>query len=254
MSAAATKEQFKLRIVQPTKIALRVKSNASPRISKDNTQRIVKSITDAIVGRRLIPGSKLPEQKIADIFNVSRTIVRQALNQLSRDRLVILEPSRGAYVASPSVEEAREVFEVRQILEVAFTRRLCTVITDAQLAQLRSHLKDEQTAVIDSDVSGRTRLLADFHLLLAQMLGNSVLTQLLTDLLARSSLIALMYQSSQSAEASVAEHVAIVDAFERRDVKEAMRLTIKHLEHVERNLRLNSQDTDLALVLNPKCL
>ena len=72
-----------------------------------STQRIVDSITAAIVERRLMPGTKLSEQKIADIFKVSRTLVRQALNQLSRDRLVVLEPARGAFVATPSVEIGR---------------------------------------------------------------------------------------------------------------------------------------------------
>jgi DNA-binding GntR family transcriptional regulator len=72
------------------------------------TERIVESITSAIVERRLMPGTKLAEQKIADIFKVSRTLVRQALNQLSRDRLVSLEPARGAFVAMPSVGEARQ--------------------------------------------------------------------------------------------------------------------------------------------------
>lgn len=216
-----------------------------------STHRIVESITAAIVERRLMPGTKLSEQKVADIFKVSRTVVRQALNQLSRDRLVVLEAARGAFVATPSVEEARQVFEVRQILEAALTRRLCAVITDAQVARLRRHLEEEEAAVSTTDVSGRTRLLADFHVVLAQMLGNSVLAQLLTDLLTRSSLIALMYQSSHSAEASLAEHVAIVDAFERRDAKAAVRLTLEHLEHVEQNLRLNPHESDLALVLNP---
>lgn len=250
MSAAA-KVQVKLRFIQPMKTLVRANSIAPLKVSKGNTQRIVKSITDAIVGRRLIPGAKLSEQKIADIFKVSRTLVGQALNQLSRDRLVVLEPSSGAYVATPSVQEAREVFEVRQLLEAALSRRLCAVITDVQIAQLRSHLKAEQTAVLDSDVSGRTRLLADFHRVLAQMLDHSVLTQLLTDLLARSSLIALMYQSAHSAEDSLAERVSIVNAFERRDVKTAVRLTIEDLEHVEKNLRLDPKETDLALLLNP---
>lgn len=67
----------------------------------------------AIVGHaRLMPGTKLAEQKIADIFDVSRTIVRQALNQLSREHLVSSGPARGASVAMPSIEEARQVFEV----------------------------------------------------------------------------------------------------------------------------------------------
>ncbi len=214
------------------------------------TQRIVESITEAIVARRLMPGTKLAEQKIADIFKVSRTLVRQALNQLSRDRLVTLEAARGAFVAMPSVEEAHQVFELRQMIEGAMVKRLCSVVTDAQIAELRAHLEAEQVAIARTDVPGRTRLLADFHVVLARMLGNQVLAQLLGDLLSRSSLISLMYQSSHSAEASLAEHVAIVDALERRDVRAAMRLTEDHLDHVERNLRFDPRSPDLAQVLS----
>lgn len=213
------------------------------------TQRIVDAITSAIVERRLMPGTKLAEQPIADLFAVSRTIVRQALNQLSRDRLVTLEPARGAFVARPSVEEARQVFEVRQLLEGAMIRRLGARLTPAQLAELRAHLQAEADAVARTDVPGRTRLLADFHVVLARMLGNEVLAELLADLLSRSSLISLMYQSSLSAEASLAEHVAIVDALERGDTRAAVRLTEAHLDHVERNLRLNPRMTDLSQAL-----
>ncbi len=215
----------------------------------DITQRIVMSITEAIVARRLMPGTKLVEQKIADIFKVSRTLVRQALNQLSRDRLITLEPARGAFVAMPSVEEAHQVFELRQMIEGAMAKRLCATISDGQIAELRAHLKAEHAAVAQTDVPGRTHLLADFHLVLARMMGNQVLAQLLGDLLSRSSLISLMYQSSHSAEASLAEHVAIVNALERRDVRAAVRLTEDHLNHVERNLRLDPRSPDLAQIL-----
>ena len=108
-----------------------------------STQRIVDSITTAIVERRLMPGTKLAEQQIADIFKVSRTLVRQALNQLSRDRLVTLEPARGAFVAQPSVEEARQVFEVRKMLEAAMVRQLCATSPTPQVAELRAHLQAE---------------------------------------------------------------------------------------------------------------
>ena len=215
------------------------------------TRRIVDSITGAIVERRLMPGTKLAEQQIADIFGVSRTLVRQALNQLSRDRLVTLEPARGAFVAKPSPQEAHEVFEVRAMLEAALVKQLCAQVTDAQIAELRAHLAAEAQAVARTDVSGRTRLLADFHVVLARMLGNQVLADLLEDLLTRSSLIALMYQSSHSAEHSQAEHVAIVDALEKRDVRAAVRLLESHLGNVERNLRLNPRAADLASVLQP---
>ena len=213
------------------------------------TARIVESVTDAIVERRLMPGTKLVEQQIADLFAVSRTVVRQALNQLARDRLVTLEPARGAFVATPSIEEARQVYEVRRMVEGGMVRQLAAHIGDAQIARLREHLAEEHRAVSRADVSGRTRLLADFHVLLARMLGNHVLADLLADLLTRSSLIALMYQSSHSAEHSQAEHVAIVDALEKRDVRAAVRLLESHLGNVERNLRFNPRAADLAAVL-----
>jgi DNA-binding GntR family transcriptional regulator len=217
--------------------------------SSGTTERIVESITNAIVERRLMPGTKLAEQKIADIFKVSRTLVRQALNQLSRDRLVTLEPARGGSVSMPSVEEARQVFEVRQMIEAATIRQLCKVVTDAQIAQLRAHMREEREAVARTDVSGRTRLLADFHVVLARMLGNEVLAQLMQDLLTRSSLISLMYQSSHSAEESQAEHEAIVEALEKRDPRAAARLMEQHIASVERNLRLDPRAPDLAAVL-----
>ncbi len=242
----------------PSAVAPRKKTRAAPALAAADdgggagpTQRIVDSITTAIVERRLMPGTKLVEQQIANIFGVSRTLVRQALNQLSRDRLVTLEPARGAFVAKPGVQEARQVFEVRAMLEAAMVKQLCAVVTDAQIAELRSHLKAEAQAVSRTDVSGRTRLLADFHVVLARMLGNQVLAEMLGDLLTRSSLIALMYQSSHSAEHSQAEHVAIVDALQRRDVRAAVRLLESHLGNVERNLRLSPRVADLATVLQP---
>ena len=223
-----------------------------PRGAAGVTDDIVEAITTAIVERRLMPGTKLVEQQIADIFEVSRTVVRQALNQLSRDRLVTLEPARGAFVAMPSIDEARQVFQVRRLIEGGMIRQLAAQITDRQVDQLRLHLRDERQAVVRSDVSGRTRLLADFHVVLARLLGNEVLAELIADLLSRSQLIALMYQSSHSAEHSQDEHVGIVDALARRDARAASRLMEQHIEAVERNLRLDPRTPDLASVLRPK--
>jgi DNA-binding GntR family transcriptional regulator len=87
---------------------------------------------------------------------------------------------------------------------------------------------------------------------LARMLGNEVLADILSDLLGRSSLIALMYQSSHSAEHSQDEHVRIVDALEQRDARTAARLMAQHIASVERNLRFDPQTPDLAAALLPQ--
>jgi len=230
-----------LRVVRPAR--------AAPPAPPGPTQRIAESITAAIVERRLMPGTKLAEQKIADVFKVSRTLVRQALMQLSREHLITLEPARGARVAEPGIDEARQVFEARRLVEPALARRAALEFGPAQIAELRAHLKAEAQAVQRVDVSGRTRLLADFHVVIARLLGNDVLAGIVGDLVSRSSLIALMYQSAHSAEHSADEHVAIVDALERRDARAAVRLMQSHLAHVERNLKLDPRAPDLGAVL-----
>jgi DNA-binding transcriptional regulator YhcF (GntR family) len=138
-----------------------------PSGSRPATQRIVESITAAIVERRLAPGTKLAEQKIADIFKVSRTLVRQALNQLSRDRLVTLEPSRGARVAEPSVEE--RWCSRCAMIEAALVPAGCANHRCADRKRVRTCATSEASA----PMYGPTRLLADFRVL-ARLLGNEV--------------------------------------------------------------------------------
>lgn len=201
-----------------------------------STEHIVLAVTRAIVEHRLLPGEKLVEQKIADRFGVSRTIVRQAFNRLSELKLVRLEPARGAFVAAPSITEAREVFAVRRMVEGQMMRELVASIRPAQLRTLKAHLKAERDAVKRIDVQARTQLLFDFHVELARVLGNQVLVNLMQELVSRCSLITLMYQSSDDAETSHAEHIAILKAIEARDADTAAALVDEHLMTVEHQL------------------
>ncbi|HSI54241.1 MAG TPA: GntR family transcriptional regulator, partial [Ramlibacter sp.] len=90
-------------------------------MESSTTHFIVESLSRAIVEHRLQPGTKLAEQKLADHFGVSRTLVRQALFQLAQNRLIRMEPARGAFVAAPTVQESRQVFAVRRMLEAEMT-------------------------------------------------------------------------------------------------------------------------------------
>ena len=215
------------------------------------TDTIVAALTRAIVEHRLQPGAKLTEQTLAGHFDVSRTLVRQALFQLSQRRLVTLEPARGAFVASPSAEEARQVFAVRRMLEVELTRAFVAAATPAHIDALRDHVAREQAAVERQDVEGRTELLGDFHVLMAELLGNHVLADVLQDLLARCAIATLMYQSSHAAHDSSAEHAALVECFAAGNVTRAVKLMREHLDHVEAGLKLDqpvpSHDVKSAL-------
>lgn len=78
-------------------------------------------IFEAILEQRLAPGTKLSEEALGEIFGVSRTIIRRALSRLAHESVVLLRPNRGAVVASPTVEEARQVFFSRRMVERAIT-------------------------------------------------------------------------------------------------------------------------------------
>ena len=215
------------------------------------TRSIVEALTRAIVDHRLQPGSKLAEQKLADHFGVSRTLVRQALIQLAQNRLVTLEPARGAFVSAPSTDEARQVFAVRRMLEAEMTRAFVRSSTPARIKSLREHVTQERAALASNDAAHRNELLGDFHVRMAQLLGNEVLAQILRDLTSRCSLITLMYQSASAAEHSQEEHAQIVRALAARDEDKAVLLMTEHLQHVEESLafdrKVPSHDVAMAL-------
>ena len=216
------------------------------------TSTIAESLTRAIVEHKLLPGTKLGEQKLADHFGVSRTLVRQALFQLSQNRLVTLEPARGAFVSTPSVEEAKQVFAVRLMLETAMTRTFVQQVTPAQIKALKQHITAEKKAMDRNDVGQRTELLGDFHVVMDELMGNGVLAQMLGDLISRCALITLMYQSTTAAEHSHEEHEAIVLALANKDEETAVRLMQEHLLHVEQGLTFDRDmpTSDLSMALS----
>ena len=219
--------------------------------SSTATRSIVDALTKAIVEHRLHPGTKLAEQKLADHFGVSRTLIRQALFQLVQKRLIRMEPARGAFVATPSSEEARQVFAVRRMVEAEMTRSFVRHATREQIQALNDHVAEEKAAVTRGDVAGRTDLLGDFHVRLAELMGNQVLAQILGELISRCALITLMYQSTHAAEHSAEEHAGILKAIAAKDEELAVQLMNDHLRHVEEGLALDRKvpSNDIAMAL-----
>ena len=205
-------------------------------MKKTNTRFIVEALTRAIVEHQLAPGEKLVEQRLADQFGVSRTLVRQALFQLSQKYLIVMEPARGAKVASPSVTEAQQVFTVRRMLEAGMVRAFIACATPTDIHALQMHILHEKAAVESNDISNRTELLGDFHVCIAQLMGNTVLAELLTDLTSRCTLITLMHQTTAAAQHSYEDHHAILQAIESRNEPLALQLMDRHLCNVEKAL------------------
>ncbi len=218
----------------------------SPQAAEDRTQAIRDHLRDAIVDRRLAPGTKLTEVEVGSLFNVSRTMARSALQMLSFEGLVRIERNRGAFVANPDPEEARQVFAARRLVEPGIASEACARATPRDLARLRAHLTDERRHM---DLRGpnarRAEIKAsgEFHLLLAAAAGNQIMHRFMEELIARSSLVIALYGRSGASSCGHDEHDGIVAALERRDAAAAQALVLRHIDHIEADLDLRQGAT-----------
>lgn len=130
-------------------------------------EQIVEKVWLSIAERRLRPGIQLKEEQLAAIFNVSRARIRQALTVLERDGLVTMIPNRGAFVSKPTVQEARDVFSVRQAVERCIIERLCGSQLKDSVKRLRAHVELEKIANAEDSTTDIIKLSGGFHLLLA---------------------------------------------------------------------------------------
>lgn len=211
----------------------------------DRAQLIRDSLRDAIVDRRLGPGTKLSEGEVGAIFNVSRTVVRAALQMLSFEGLVRSERNRGAFVANPTIEEARQVFDARRLIEPGLVAAACGRITPADISAFRDQLTKEAVFLSERGPSARRseiKASGDFHLLLAAAAGNTILQRFMEELVARSSLVIALYGRSGVSSCGHAEHMEIVDALEQRAALRAQALIVHHIDHIEADLDLRTRD------------
>lgn len=190
---------------------------------------IYHSLRDAIVGHRLAPGTKLPEDELASIFSVSRTVIRAALQALAHDRLARLEPNRGAFVAQPSTKEAREVFEARALIEPKVAALAAESATSKDVLLLRRHLEKEHEALHAGRDSDAIMLSARFHVGVAEIADHSVLTGFVRDLVSHSSLIIALYWRRRDTTCESHAHHELVDAIGAGEPARAAQLMKDHM-------------------------
>ena len=204
---------------------------------------IAARIVEAILAQKLAPGARLGEQALSMLFDCSRTLVREAMMQLAARGIVTVSSRRGWFVVEPSEAEAREAFEARRVIETGLIRS-APPMDKARLDKLKRHIREEKQALKGSDVGRRSYLLGDFHVCLAECLGNQLLADTLRDFTARTTLIAMLYQSTHDAAHSCQEHVDIVKALEAGDTARAEALMAQHIGHVQQALRLDTAAAD----------
>lgn len=209
-----------------------------------DTQYIREAIRDAIVDRRLAPGTKLSEADVGALFNVSRTLVRGALQALSYEGLVNVEKNRGAFVANPSPEEARQIFATRRMIEPGVLMEAAKHITPSDIQHLKQLLMEERRLMGERGQSARRaeiKASGDFHLMLTSFTNNAVLQRFMDELVARSSLVIALYGQSAISSCGHHEHEDILDAIEKKDLDRACKMMLHHIDHIEADLDLRAE-------------
>jgi DNA-binding GntR family transcriptional regulator len=211
--------------------------------------RIYDRIHTAIATRQLRPGARLIEDQLSDVFGVSRGRIRSVLQSLAREQVVTLQRNRGASVSHPTVEEAKEVFAARRLIEVALAHEVVKSSDDKAIKRLKAHICKEARGEKGHDRARELKASHEFHTLLAEIVGNRVLTQFLRELMARSALITAIYERPDVASCSHLEHARLIGFVERRDGDGLAAAMVRHLDQIESDLvlfdRTEPEATDL---------
>ena len=210
------------------------------------------SLRSAIVEAALPPGTRLPEDLLAQQYGVSRTLIRGTLARLTAAGLVETGKAKSALVADPSLTEAKETFEVRRCLERDAVRRIATSWQPAMGATLDAHVDQELAAAATPRPQVSGRLGAEFHILLAELCGNALLQRYLSEVVWRCALILAVHGRDHDQRGSVGEHQRLIELLSAGDADGAEALVVQHIAAVEERTLADVDDgahLDLAAVL-----
>ena len=208
---------------------------AAPEL-QDKDESIYQALMTAIVEHQLPPGSKLPEEALAEVFGVSRTGIRKVLQRLATVQMVALTPKRGAQVASPTVEEAQEIFRTRALLEVAIRPVVLARCPPPHLAAVEAIIREEQQAHERYDGPAAIRYSAEFHIQLQAISGNQVLTEMVTRLSQRSSLVIAAWGSPWRQGCRCDDHERLVQLLRDKALQPLSDALSHHFEHIVASL------------------
>ena len=213
---------------------------APPTDEKGRDEQIYQHVLEAIVEHRLAPGTRLPEDALAEVFEISRTGIRKVLQRLALERLVTLRPKRGAEVAQPSAQEAQDVLGARQLIEPALMADIATRVGGQRLEALRALCAQEHEAQHAGRHSEAIQLSARFHVQLSALAGNQVLTEQVAQLTTRSSLIVAVYGSRRSVGCECGQHVDLLTLLESGQGEQAREWMAEHLRRIRASLNVDA--------------
>jgi len=199
-------------------------------------QKLYDQVFEAILSGRIEPGTRLAETELAEIYQVSRSVIRRTLQRMSDEGLVDIRQNLGARVNCVSHEDAGAIFEARRVIELGVVEIVCGHLGRETLGALRDICTEESTAMADHNRARGLRLSAEFHLTLAEATRNPVLISYAGNLMSRSALATACLERRDPGFCAFGEHEAIVDALAKGNLDLSRRLMARHIEHIASNL------------------
>ncbi|MDO1584954.1 GntR family transcriptional regulator [Rhizobium oryzicola] len=205
----------------------------------DDAEGAYQHLFDAIVDQRLLPGTKLTELALVEAFGIGRRMVAAALQRLSWEKLVVFIPNRGAYVAAPDADEARQVFAARIAIEAGTTEAFARAADAASIARLRDNVRQEHQLRHEGHMREAIHLSGGFHTLMAELSGNAVLADQVRLLVARTSLIVNLFENQLGLAGWHDHHEDLIAHCEKHEVEEAVFLMRDHIAEIRDALALD---------------
>jgi len=194
------------------------------------TETVAALLRDEIRAGLLEPGSRLRQVEVAERFSVSTTPVREAFAALEKEGLLVSSSHRGVIVFHPSIDDLRELYEIRIPLEVLAIRKAVPNIDQADLDALAGLLKEMDGS--REDPSSYTSLNSAFHARIYAAARRPKLERYITELRDASVAYLRLYASlCRTANDTQLEHEAIFDAIQSRAPKRAADALATHLQH-----------------------
>ncbi|MET0702342.1 MAG: GntR family transcriptional regulator [Mycobacterium sp.] len=186
------------------------------------------TLRDRIVGLELVPGTRLVERDLADELAVSRIPLREALQRLQQDGLVVVVPRQGAIVSPFTADDVRDLFDVRESLEV-LAARLAAERADADgLAALAAQLETARRATKRGDKPAIAAANAGFHTVIVDLAANPLLESLLQPLEARTQWL-FHLTNDRDAGVQCREHEELLAAIADHDGERAAESAFHHV-------------------------
>jgi DNA-binding GntR family transcriptional regulator len=200
----------------------------------NRSQAIAATLTKAILEHRLVPGCKLGERELSEIFDVSRIVVRQALIRLADDGLAQIERNRGAFVAKPGIQEAIEIYDAMTLVEQGVAAQLSDRLGPAGWAELRQHVERQRQAVASGNDALADVLGQEFHTLFVRLSRNKVMQEIHAQLVRRTTLLRSLITADFDYCNLLDDHTKVLDLLEKGRLKQAMELIDTHHRAVVR--------------------